>query len=184
MRFIKVIKFKLLGAFKPGAFIYLVTNDKIFANKISLEIATNTSHDIVTKSSGEELLQELTYNPPPKRTLPLVFIDYKLSSRVQQDIKNGLEVLDDMKRLYPHYTVALLYDKKKKSIKNKALKAGADISFMKNDNVGIRILYFILTNVNFFQVNVERRLTKNAFIAFAVLFAIFSSIFLINAALY
>jgi len=60
--------------------IFVISSDKVLANNLVQNLESETDYTVFQNVSGEEFFNEITYNPIPEKTIPLIIVDYELKS--------------------------------------------------------------------------------------------------------
>lgn len=180
MRVFQILKFKILGAFSMVVDVYIISSDKTFVNKLSLEIASNTDHKIIIADTGEELIRSITSDEIKKKTLSLVVVDCQIVDRNSKMTFDGISTIKEIRKLFPQFEYALVYDEKNSSVVQRAAENNISTCVLKNKNVDIRILHFIYNHVNSFHVERDREFTKRFIIYIFLMIALFVMIIGIN----
>lgn len=178
---IKNIFLRLIKLFKriePSVLVYIISVDTIFVNKLMMDFASNTNYDVILRESGEGFFKEITFNPLPRRTIPVVILDYELQSHHHQDTRDGIEILEEIIVYKPNWDVVVLSKNDNKLLKSKAMKKGAAAFVVKNENSIVRLRNHIYNLMNQQKMKLEKQFT---ILSIAIFFTILSLFLLIFA---
>lgn len=125
----------------------------------------HTSVSVISRASGEGFFKEITYNPLPKNTTPLILLDYNLKSRDHTTAQDGMVILEQIKEAYPQWEVVFFASVRDKNLKRRALKAGAAAFILKNHNAIVRMEFIVKDLLHKHKLQLEREFTKITFIA-------------------
>ena len=81
--------------------IFIVDDDPVLAEMLKDHLSKMTSYDISLFQTGEECLQHLGEQPG------IIFLDFYLNS-VDKEAMDGLEVLQEVKKVDPEIDVVML----------------------------------------------------------------------------
>lgn len=166
----------MLRYLNPRCWIYVIASDHLFTAHIEKKVES-TKFKVFSFETGEAFFQEVLYNEFPKYIIPIIVIDYNLTSRHHIDVKDGLAVLEEIQQQQPTWTVITASTVNEKSVKNEALKKGAFIHIFKNDNSFSRIDSVIK------QVVSVEKMKRNKKIAIAVSYS-FIAFLIISIAIF
>ena len=118
--------------------IYIVDDNGLDAEVLAQEFELNTPYEIKQYNSGERFLKDLVTNPPPKRSIVIIVIDYQLNT-TNIEAKNGIEVLKTVKEINHDYEVIMISSHPDVDIVTSALHYEAVTFVKKNENLFMRI---------------------------------------------
>ncbi len=98
--------------------IFIVDDDPILAEMLKDHLVKMTSYEVKVFNSGEEILKSMTELPG------IVFLDFYLDS-VNKNAMNGLEVLQEIKKISPETDVVMLSGQDKIEVAVKTMQYGA-----------------------------------------------------------
>ncbi len=163
-------------------YIYIVDVDEYQQKKLRSKFTeANTEYILRPYSSGEKFMDNLLLNPPPKKALSIVIVDYNINQNNKQAM-NGMNVLYKTKEQHPEFNVIVISESSDnfESIKTEALNAGATAFFKKNDNVYLRVRNIIKGMISKNYLSKKKKVSHNAIIAFIiVLFGVSTLFFLL-----
>jgi len=118
--------------------LFLVDDDPLFLKALEIEFTQNTGSDIMTYSTGESCLKNISLNPD------IVILDYHLDN-VEKSAINGLETLDRIKVINPLIPVIMLSSQDKIEVAVNCMKHQAFDYFVKSETAFIRLQKAITT---------------------------------------
>ncbi len=86
--------------------IFLVDDDALFLKSLEIEFLNHADFTIETFATGELCLKNLSHNPD------IIILDYFLDS-VDKNAKNGMNILDKIKKINPAIPVVILSSQNK-----------------------------------------------------------------------
>jgi len=98
--------------------IFIVDDDPVVAEMLKDHLAKMTSYDIKLFETGEECIKNLNEKPG------IIFLDFYLNS-VNRDAMDGLDVLQEIKKLDPEIDVVMLSGQDKIEVAVKTMQYGA-----------------------------------------------------------
>jgi len=126
--------------FKPTITIYIISIDKVFSNQLLLKLEDDSDSLVIQDNSVEEFFQEIQANPIPEDTIPIILVDFILDTMENHNAKDGLEVMKEIKAIYPEWEIIIMSDLSSNKIKDESIQAGILYHVFKNDNTGARII--------------------------------------------
>lgn len=115
--------------------VFLVDDDKLFVTMLADHLEEQGRFAVTTFATGEDFLEHIGENPD------IVILDYYLDSAVP-GAKNGLEILDQIKKTAPGLRVIMLSSQEKYGVALQTIAHGAvhyvikDLhSFLEIDNI-------------------------------------------------
>lgn len=158
--------------------IYLVDDSEVELKVLTQEFELRGNAEIKSFRSGESFLKDLISNPPDKKQLTIIILDYEINS-VNIDAKDGIELLRTIKEINREYEVILVSKNADVDVVTSALHYGAVNIVKKNENVFVRLQ----NNIKWIQsqrdLQRKRKDMLYAILIFSVvvLFATFAIIF-------
>lgn len=107
--------------------IFLVDDDTMHNELMKDFLTRKVAHYISVFTTGEEALKHLDEYPD------VVVLDFWLNT-VQKDAANGMEILDVIKKNYPHVHVIMLSSQEKYSVAMKTVQHGAEQYVIKGED--------------------------------------------------
>ncbi len=107
--------------------IFIVDDDPVLAEMLKDHLTKMTSYEVKVFSTGEEILKSMNELPG------IVFLDYNLDS-VKRDAMDGLEVLQEIKKVSPETDVVMLSGQDKIEVAVKTMQFGAFDYIVKNES--------------------------------------------------
>jgi len=118
--------------------LFLVDDDPLYLKSLEIEFAQNTESEIMTFSTGEKCLENLSRDPD------IIILDYYLNS-VDKHAINGLEILDRIKIASPHIPVIMLSSQDKIEVAVNCMKHQAFDYIVKSETAFLRLQKAITT---------------------------------------
>ncbi len=118
--------------------IFIVDDNELDAKVLTQEFELNTTYEVRQFQSGEHFLQFLKANPPHKKSIVIVILDYILNS-TNIEAKNGIEILKSIKEINHDYEVIMISSQPDVDIVTSAIHYGAVTFVKKNENCFMRI---------------------------------------------
>jgi DNA-binding NarL/FixJ family response regulator len=112
----------------------------VFSNQLLLKLEDETDSLVFQDYSVEEFFQEVQSNQVTESSIPIVLVDFVLNTMENHNAKDGLEVMQEIKSLYPDWEIIIMSDLSSTKIKDDAIQSGALFHVFKNDNTGARII--------------------------------------------
>lgn len=116
-------------------YIFLVDDEPIQNEMLKDYLNERFTYEIKTFDNGEEMLQNMNLHPE------IVVLDFHLSGH-KQNAKNGVEILKDIKNLYPETQVIMLSGQDKIEVAVDSIKYGAydyivkgETAFSRTENI-------------------------------------------------
>jgi DNA-binding NarL/FixJ family response regulator len=166
--------------FKPSITIYIISIDKVFSNQLLLKLEDDTDALVIQDDSVEEFFQEIQANPVLEETIPIILVDFILDTMENHNAKDGLEVMKEIKTLYPDWEIIIMSDLSSNKIKDDSIQAGILYHVFKNDNTGARIINRIHQIQNKYYLVYKKKMVVLSFALMVItvlLFFISRSIF-------
>ncbi len=111
--------------------IFIVDDDPVLAEMLKDHLTKMTSYEIFVYDSGEECLKHLTEKPG------IIFLDFYLNS-VNKDALDGLEILQEIKKIDPEVDVVILSGQDKIEVAVKTMQYGAFDYIVKGESAFYR----------------------------------------------
>ena len=111
--------------------IFIVDDDPVLAEMLKDHLTKMTSYDISVYDSGEECLKHLDQRPG------IIFLDFYLNS-VNKDAMDGLEILQEIKKVDPEVDVVILSGQDKIEVAVKTMQYGAFDYIVKGESAFYR----------------------------------------------
>lgn len=116
-------------------YIFLVDDEPIQNEMLKDYLSERFTYEIKTFDNGEEMLQSMSLHPE------IVVLDFHLSGH-KQNAKNGVEILKEIKKLYPETQVIMLSGQDKIEVAVDSIKYGAydyivkgETAFSRTENI-------------------------------------------------
>jgi len=87
--------------------IYIVEDNELDLKVLVQEFELQTNYNIYNFNSGEVFLKNLISNPPPKKDVVVIIIDYQLNA-INIDAKNGIEILRTIKEINREFEIIMI----------------------------------------------------------------------------
>jgi two-component system, OmpR family, response regulator len=125
---------------QSNQYIFLVDDEPIQNEMLKDYISERFKYQIKTYSSGEDAIKDLGLHPS------VIVLDFHLNAHLP-DAKNGVEVLKDIKSIYPAAQVVMLSGQDKLEVAVDSMKYGAYDYVIKGETAFSRTEN-ILNNIN------------------------------------
>jgi two-component system OmpR family response regulator len=125
--------------------IFLVDDDPLFLKSLEIEFTQNTESQIMTFSTGELCLENLSLNPD------VIVLDYYLDS-VNKNAIDGLETLDKIKAVNPAIPIIMLSSQDKIEVAVNCMKHQAFDYIVKSETAFLRLQKAITTIFHFQKI--------------------------------
>jgi DNA-binding NtrC family response regulator len=155
--------------------IYIVEDDATQCQMLADHIGKMSNYPVKTFSTGEECLKHLATS---KDYPVIVYLDYYLNSIVP-DAMDGLDVLVEIKKKYPHCEVVMLSGQDKIEVAVDTMKYGAFDYIVKGESAFYRAEKALFNIYRYHKLRKNARLYKNLSITFAIAFLLMIILFLI-----
>ena len=99
--------------------IFVVDDDPMIRTALEDYLTRVVPHQVTCFNTGEDCLNHLADG------VDIIVLDYQLNS-VQKDAADGLEILETIKKYYPHVHVIMLSSQEKYSTAMQTIKKGAE----------------------------------------------------------
>jgi two-component system response regulator AtoC len=100
--------------------IFIVDDDDFYRQMLTDSLSSNPQYVISSFATGEECIQHLTELAPD-----IIILDYTLNE-VHRDAKNGLEILQEIRKILPAAHVIMLSGQNKYGVALKTIAGGAE----------------------------------------------------------
>jgi len=145
--------------------IYIVDDDPVLAEMLKDHLSKMTSYEVSVFETGEECLKYITDKPG------IIFLDFYLNS-VQKDAMNGLEILQEIKKIDPEVDVVILSGQDKIEVAVKTIQYGAFDYIVKGESAFYRAEKVVFNIYRFKKMQNNASRYKNLSIWLAVGFGI------------
>ena len=145
--------------------IFIVDDDPIIAEMLKDHLTKMTNYEISIFETGEECLKQLIQKPG------IIFLDFYLNS-VNRDAMDGLEVLQEIKKLDPEIDVVILSGQDKIEVAVKTMQYGAFDYIVKGEAAFYRAEKVVFNIYRFKKLQGNASKYKNLSIWLAVGFGI------------
>jgi CheY-like chemotaxis protein len=109
--------------------LIFVVDDDPFINRLVVKRFASEGFRLEAFESGEECLAEMGKNPD------LVILDYFFLNKQKQDVMNGMEIFDRIKKVKPDLPVIMLSGQEKGEIVLELARKGIDDYIIKDNNL-------------------------------------------------
>jgi DNA-binding NarL/FixJ family response regulator len=99
-------------------------------------LTSNTHHKITQFTTGEDCLEQLSAKPD------VVILDFELNT-VVRDAKNGLQILEIIKKYYPEIHVIMLSSQERYGIAMQTMAKGAEQYVIKGEEAFEKVTQMI-----------------------------------------
>jgi two-component system OmpR family response regulator len=144
--------------------IFIVDDDPMHADMLKDHLSKMSDFSIVTFSTGEDALKNMHLKPN------IVFLDYYLNS-VDKNARDGLEILQDMKKISPETDVVMLSGQDKIEVAVDIMKYGAFDYITKGESAFYRAEKAVYNIYRYAKLKGNASTYKKLMIAFGVAFA-------------
>jgi DNA-binding NarL/FixJ family response regulator len=158
--------------FKPAITIFIISIDKMFSNQLLLKLEDETDALVIQDDSVEAFFQEIQTNQISVDGIPIVLVDFVLNTMENHNAKDGLEVMKDIKSLYPDWEIIIMSDLSSPKIKDDSIQSGVLFHVFKNDNTGARIINRIHQIQNGYYLHYKKKMVILSVCVFGVLLVI------------
>ncbi len=129
--------------------IFIVDDDPVISEMLKDHLSKMTSYEISLYATGEECLEQLNSKPG------IIFLDFYLNS-VNKDALDGLEILQEIKKVDPEIDVVILSGQDKIEVAVKTMQYGAFDYIVKGEGAFYRAEKVVYNIYRF------KKLQKNA----------------------
>lgn len=145
--------------------IFIVDDDPILAEMLKDHLVKMTSYEVKVFSTGEEILNSMNELPG------IVFLDFYLDS-VNKNAMNGLEVLQEIKKISPETDVVMLSGQDKIEVAVKTMQYGAFDYIVKGESSFYRAEKVVFNIYRYKKLQGNASKYKNLSIGLAVGFGV------------
>ncbi len=163
--------------------VYIVEDNDLDLKVMGQEFELQTNYNIFQYNNGETFLKNLISNPPPKKTVVIIILDYQLNA-INIDAKNGIEILRTIKEINREYEVIMISGYYNVDIVTTALHYGAVNFVRKNENIFMRLQNNITWIISQRELKRKRRESIATILVFLGVMAIITVAVLIIAGYY
>jgi two-component system OmpR family response regulator len=125
---------------QTSQYIFLIDDEPIQNEMLKDYLSDRFKYQFRTYSSGEDAIKEIHLHPS------IIVLDYHLNAHLP-DAKNGVEVLKDLKAVYPQAQVIMLSGQDKLEVAVDSMKYGAYDYVIKGETAFSR-MENIINNIN------------------------------------
>jgi len=143
--------------------IFIVDDDPMHADMLKDHLSKMSDFQIVTFSTGEDALKNMHLNPN------IVFLDYYLNS-VVKEAQDGLEILQEMKKVSPTTDVVMLSGQDKIEVAVDIMKYGAFDYIVKGESAFYRAEKAVFNIYRYAKLKANASTYKSLSIAFGIAF--------------
>ncbi len=108
--------------------IFIVDDDEMLSTALEDYLTREIPHKVQVFNTGEDCLRQLRHDEPD-----IVILDYFLNT-VSKEAANGIEILQSIKKNYPHIHVIMLSGQEKYGVTLQSIQKGAEQYVMKDEN--------------------------------------------------
>jgi two-component system OmpR family response regulator len=132
--------------------VYIVDDEPLQRDMLTDHLKSVSGYELHAFSTGEEVLGAMKVRPPA-----ICFLDYNLSSQVR-DAMDGIEVLQEIKNLYPDTEVVMISGQDSIEVAVNTMKYGAFDYVVKGEGAFVRAekAVFNIYRYNKLQGNANR----------------------------
>ena len=170
----------LYKRFKPNISIYIITYDKVFSNQLLLKLEDETDAMVFQDINQEEFFNEIQTNPVNEDIIPIIVVDFATQSEDNLNKKDGLDIIKDIRAVYPNWEIIIMSDLSSPKIKDNILQTERISHIFKNDNAGARIINRIHQIQNLFYLKYKKKM----FIASVGMFLFLLTVFFISRTIF
>ena len=145
--------------------IYIVDDDPVLAEMLKDHLSKMTSYEVSVFETGEECLKYISDKPG------IIFLDFYLNS-VQKDAMNGLEILQEIKKIDPDVDVVILSGQDKIEVAVKTIQYGAFDYIVKGESAFYRAEKVVFNIYRFKKMQSNASKYKNLSIWLAIGFGL------------
>jgi len=145
--------------------IFIVDDDPVLAEMLKDHLSKMTSYEVSVFETGEECLKYISDKPG------IIFLDFYLNS-VQKDAMNGLEILQEIKKIDPDVDVVILSGQDKIEVAVKTIQYGAFDYIVKGESAFYRAEKVVFNIYRFKKMQNNASKYKNLSIWLAIGFVI------------
>jgi len=142
--------------------VYIVDDDPVILKVLENKFRSISEYNIFLFSKGEEFLYQFINKLFPENQLSVIILDYSLSSNMS--VKNGLDILKEIKKKFKDTPVIMLQSYLTKSLTDILLTEGANICLRKNENYFEKIQIVIDNLIKEQTERIEKKRYKNIFL--------------------
>lgn len=116
--------------------VFIVDDENMSRTMLNDYLTSNTDHKITQFATGEDCLEQLSSKPD------VVILDFELSTIVR-DAKNGLQILEIIKKHYPEIHVIMLSSQERYGIAMQTIAKGAEQYVIKGEEAFEKVTQMI-----------------------------------------
>ena len=153
---------------KYRLFIFVVESNPDCVARLMQGLEVPEQSLIKAFSSGESFIDFFPKSKIPKRKLILIFLGYTFSDEANQNMMNGIEILETVKMLNPAVHVVMLTHNGEQEYGGHAKSMGASSCIMKDESMVIRANSLIRLFLSEKKLGNRRRQLKVAAVSWLV----------------
>jgi DNA-binding NtrC family response regulator len=157
LAFTKVTK---LGFKEENVRIYIVDDDSLLLRIMKHKFETSTKYQLYTFETGEEFLDHFIKNPPTKKNICIVLLDYYLKNNENPDARDGIEILKYIKEINPAVHVIMHSGDSNVELAEKSMSLGARTFIKKNENSFLRFHNQIKAIISDYLIEQKKKNSK------------------------
>jgi len=116
--------------------IFVVEDNEMMAMALEDYLTRETMHEVVLFGTGEDCLKQLRQQPD------VVILDYNLNSE-NKDAKNGMQILEEIKRINKYIHVIMLSSQDAYGTALQTIRKGAEEYVIKDEDAFSKIVTII-----------------------------------------
>lgn len=116
--------------------IFVVEDNEMMAMALEDYLTRETMHEVVLFGTGEDCLKQLRQQPD------VVILDYNLNSE-NKDAKNGMQILEEIKRINKYIHVIMLSSQDAYGTALQTIRKGAEEYVIKDEDAFSKIVSII-----------------------------------------
>jgi DNA-binding NtrC family response regulator len=128
--------------FEKKLLIFLIDDDALFLKSLEIEFLANPGIEIHAFATGEICLENLGLSPD------IIILDYNLNG-IHSDVMNGLETLDEIKKIKPDTPVIMLSSQDQIEVAVNCMKHQAFDYIVKSETAFLRLQKAILQVIHY-----------------------------------
>ncbi len=143
--------------------IFIVDDDPMHADMLKEHLAKMSNFNLVVFSTGEDALKNMHLKPN------IIFLDFYLNS-VVKEAQDGLEILQEIKKLSPETDVVMLSGQDKIDVAVDVMKYGAFDYIVKGESAYYRAEKAVFNIYRYSKLKANAAVYKKLSIAFGLAF--------------
>jgi len=145
--------------------IFIVDDDPVLAEMLKDHLTKMTNYEVSVYENGEECLEHINEKPG------IIFLDFYLNS-IKKDAMDGLEVLQEIKKVDPEADVVILSGQDKIEVAVKTMQYGAFDYIVKGESAFYRAEKVVFNIYRFKKMQGNASMYKNLSIWLAIGFGV------------